>query len=94
MGNGGYYVLVWDGYGAGLVMLNPRLLTDGLDCYGNPRNWFNLPERPGGWSHDAIVAHAIKEQQLPWLDTGGPPDDDWQGSPCGSTDYNNWKVIS
>jgi len=39
MGNG-YAILLWDGWGAGLVRLNPRLLVDGVDCYGNPKNWF------------------------------------------------------
>ena len=36
MGNGGYWVMVWDGWGAGLVMLNPRMLTDGVDWQGGP----------------------------------------------------------
>ncbi len=39
----GYWILLWDGFGAGLVMLNPRLHTEGEDMYGNPRNW---------WPHD------------------------------------------
>jgi hypothetical protein len=36
----GYMVLLWDGYGSGLVMINPRFYTKGVDMYGNPRNWF------------------------------------------------------
>jgi hypothetical protein len=37
----GYAILLWDGYGAGLVRINPRLLTNGVDIYGNPKNWFS-----------------------------------------------------
>jgi hypothetical protein len=36
----GYWILVWDGFGSGLIMLNPRLHTDGVDKAGNPRNWW------------------------------------------------------
>ena len=39
MGNG-YFILLWDAWGAGLVMVNPRLYTYGQDCYGNLCNWF------------------------------------------------------
>ncbi|OGO33097.1 MAG: hypothetical protein A2Z03_02195 [Chloroflexi bacterium RBG_16_56_8] len=39
MGNG-YWILIADGYGAGLVLLNPRMHVDGVDLYGNPCNWF------------------------------------------------------
>ena len=36
----GYFILVWDGWGSGLVRINPRLHTDGTDMYGNPQNWW------------------------------------------------------
>lgn len=39
MGNG-YCILLWDGWGAGCVRINPRLHTDGVDMYGNPKNWW------------------------------------------------------
>ena len=56
----GYWILLWDGWGAGLVMLNPRLHSEGVDIYGNPRNWFPLPEgeeMPCG--HDLRSKHKI-----------------------------------
>lgn len=34
----GYWILLWDGYGSGLVLINPRLHAEGLDQYGNPNN--------------------------------------------------------
>ena len=40
----GYWVLVWDGYGSGLVLCNARLHSEGLDIYGNPRNWWPCAE--------------------------------------------------
>ena len=37
----GFSILVWDSFGGGLVMINPRIIDDGtLDLYGNPNNWF------------------------------------------------------
>ena len=39
MGNG-YWILVWDDWGAGLVMVNPRFHSEGLDMYNHPKNWF------------------------------------------------------
>lgn len=38
----GFSILVWDSFGGGLVMVNPRILGDGtLDLYGNPNNWWS-----------------------------------------------------
>ncbi len=37
MGNS-YAILIWDGWGAGLVRINPRLHTDGVDTHGYSRN--------------------------------------------------------
>ena len=36
----GYWILVWDEFGAGLVLCNPRMHTEGKDMHGNPRNWW------------------------------------------------------
>jgi hypothetical protein len=35
----GYYILVWDGWSAGLNMINPRLLSIGKDALGYPKYW-------------------------------------------------------
>lgn len=37
----GYWILVWDKWGGGLVMVNPRLHTEGEDLHGNPKNWWS-----------------------------------------------------
>lgn len=39
-----YWILVWDEFGEGLVLLNPRMHTEGQDMYGNPRNWWPCAE--------------------------------------------------
>jgi hypothetical protein len=49
----GYWILVWDDFGSGLVMVNPRLHVEGVDGYGNPRNW---------WPCDAPPADANLEE--------------------------------
>ena len=85
----GYHVLIWDGFGVGLVMLNPRLLTVGVDSKGNPRNWWPCPT---DMSEDEKAEYVIDERGLPWLDTRPAPDD-WPGSEHGSTDYANWKIL-
>ena len=36
-----YWILLWDGWGVGLVMINPRLHVEGKDIYGNPMNSFS-----------------------------------------------------
>ncbi len=38
----GYWILLHDGWGAGLVMINPRFHSEGVDMYGNPLNWWPL----------------------------------------------------
>ena len=40
----GYWILVWDDWGTGLVMINPRMHIDGKDFYGNPRNWWHCED--------------------------------------------------
>ena len=93
----GYWVLVWDGWGSGLNMINPRLLTDEK---GN--NWWSCPAELEG---EQVEEHAIKGRKLPWLDRRAPADwgqadsklnarRAWQGSAFGSTDYNNWMVVT
>ena len=51
----GYWILLADGFGAGLVLLNPRLHTEGLDMYGNPCNWW--PQQDGDKDNDEAVLH-------------------------------------
>ena len=46
----GYWILLADGYGDGLILINPRLHAEGSDTGGNPRNWW--PD--GGEDYDAI----------------------------------------
>jgi hypothetical protein len=41
---GGYWILLWDSWGSGLTMVNPRLYAEGIDMYGNPKNWFPCPQ--------------------------------------------------
>ena len=36
----GYWILVWDDFGDGLVLLNARMHSESEDMYGNPRNWW------------------------------------------------------
>lgn len=36
----GYAILLCDGFGHGLVRINPRLHVEGTDLYGNPKNWW------------------------------------------------------
>ena len=36
----GYYILVWDEWGIGLNMINPRLHTEGIGMDGHRVNWF------------------------------------------------------
>lgn len=35
----GYYIMVWDGWSAGLNMINPRLHSVGTDVLGHPKYW-------------------------------------------------------
>ncbi len=53
----GYWVLVWDGFGAGLVMINPRMITEGLDMYKNPNNWFPCNDKMS--DEDIIEKHQL-----------------------------------
>lgn len=62
----GFSILVWDDWGSGLVMVNPRIIDDGtLDFYGNQNNWFpynsdeqknkKIEELTKGYEHYTIV---------------------------------------
>lgn len=51
----GFAILIWDGYGSGLVRINPRLLAVGVDIYGNPKNW---------WSYENEEDRDSKVQEL------------------------------
>ena len=60
MGDGGYWILLADGFGAGLVLLNPRLHTEGLDMHGNPRNWW--PKRDGDDEKTVLERHGLLDR--------------------------------
>lgn len=61
MGENGYSILIWDGFGAGLVKLNPRLLSEGLDIYGNPMNWWACSKLFE--DDDVIQKHKLNEDE-------------------------------
>ena len=62
MGNCGYRILLWDDYGWGLVMINPRLLIEGEDMYGNPLNWWPCSEE-GITDEEVIEKHKLEEEK-------------------------------
>lgn len=41
----GYIILVYDGFGCGLIRINPRLHAEGRDKHGNPVNWWPCDRR-------------------------------------------------
>lgn len=53
----GYFILLADGYGAGLVLINARLHTEGLDLYGNPLNWWPLTEKQS--EEEILIKHGL-----------------------------------
>ena len=53
----GYAILLWDGWGADLVRINPRLHAEGTDVNGNPRNWWPCEE--GALSSDLLLRHRL-----------------------------------
>lgn len=56
----GYFILLWDNWGAGLVRINPRLFVEGEDMYGNPKNWWSLAEDDDSDDSAILKRHAIK----------------------------------
>jgi len=54
----GYAILIWDGWGAGLVRINPRLLTEGEDMYGNPCNWWSCSDE--FTNYDIVERHNLE----------------------------------
>lgn len=62
MGENGYIILVWDGYGSGLVRINPRLHSEGTDLHGNPCNWWTCKRDmlPGDIRH-LISKHNLRQ---------------------------------
>lgn len=63
MGHGGYWIIIFDGWGIGLEMLNPRMLDN-----GKGGNWFNwsvteetgdefVPTQDRAPTDEEIVAH-------------------------------------
>jgi len=55
----GYWILLADGFSAGLVLVNPRLHTEGTDMYGNPRNWWTANENDDDES--VIERHGLRD---------------------------------
>ena len=53
MGNG-YWILLWDAWGMGLDMLNPRIYHDHLG-----RNWFTCGDEPPTEA-EARVLHGLQ----------------------------------
>jgi hypothetical protein len=60
----GYWILVWDDYGSGLVMLNPRLHVEGVDSYGNPQNWWPCDTPPEGADVEQLDAAVLARHGL------------------------------
>jgi len=58
----GYWILIWDGWGAGLVMINPRIYFDGYDMYGYPKNWWALKE--GEEQNEAMQFKLLEEYKF------------------------------
>ena len=56
----GYWILIADGFGDGLCLINARMYTEGLDSQGNPKNWFPCEERPS--EIDPIAKHGLENQ--------------------------------
>lgn len=54
----GYYILVWDEWGIGLNMINPRLHTEGIGLDGRKVNWF--PTKDNLTEEDIINKHNLK----------------------------------
>lgn len=54
----GYYILVWDEWGIGLNMINPRLHTEGIGMDGHRVNWF--PAKDDLTEEDIINKHNLK----------------------------------
>lgn len=55
----GYYILLWDSWGGGLVRVNARLYFEGTDVYGNPQNWFPCDENTT--ADDVIEKHNLNQ---------------------------------
>lgn len=55
----GYWIIVHDGWGAGLVMINPRMYQEGYDYLGNPANWW--PCKADESEHELAKRHDLSE---------------------------------
>lgn len=53
----GYHILVWDGWGFGLNMINPRLHTEGVGFDNNPINWFPVDKELA--EDEIVVKHKL-----------------------------------
>ncbi len=52
----GIWILIWDGWGAGLNMINPRLFAD-----KNGNNWFVLKDDINEWT---LVNQVFKDNDI------------------------------
>lgn len=53
----GYWILLAEGFSSGLVLINPKLHTEGIDLYGNPRNWW--PKQVGDNEKIVLERHGL-----------------------------------
>ena len=81
----GYWILLWDGWGSGLNMVNPRLLTI------NGENWWPCDVDLSQRDLDGL---AIERHALPWLESPTSTPSDWPGGPYGSMPgVRGWRVL-
>lgn len=57
----GYFILAWDSFGEGLIMVNPRLYSEGVDRYGNPCNWWGCDDLD---EDDVIEKHRLNDHEF------------------------------
>lgn len=55
----GYWIIIYDGYSQGLVLINPRFFYSGRDPFGNPRNWW--PKNKDDTRESILKAHQLKD---------------------------------
>ena len=58
----GYWILIADGFGSGLVLLNPRLLSNGVDMYGNEKNWYPCDKETS--NEEIINLHNLEQYKF------------------------------
>lgn len=53
----GYWIIIGDAWGDGLVMVNGRMYTSGIDSQFNPRNWW--PAHDGDTEERVLARHNL-----------------------------------